>query len=134
MNATEELQFIRRVLDVYDKADCHEQLYWRVEPEKVVLLALCNDLFWWGTADAEEITLENVAILEQTFTDLNKIEYDINQVIATKGHLPITYFSELFAARSRKMRPQQPCYETMSPEIATLFNACGPERDPKTEG
>lgn len=144
MNATEELAFIRRVLRVFEQADAQSELYWRFDidyPGQLSLLAMCNDLFWWATADCEEITPENIEILEQTFLDLKEIESkptyklpDESRPSKFRPIYPMSYISELFSARSRKMRPQQPCYKTMSPDIAVLFDACGPVRDPRTEG
>lgn len=134
---TQVLALVRRVLTVYDEADNHELLFWRVGREtlgKIELYARCNDLFWWGTADAEEITADNVAILERTLVDLRDISVTERSGKAAKRDFPELYLSELFAARSRKMRPQRPCYDTMSQPIAALFDACGPERDRKDEG
>lgn len=133
--ATERLAFVTRVLAIFGESDQHEQLFWRVNDE-LHLLATCNDLFWWATADCEEITPENLPVLEQTLADLQALpdREIVDGTAAVKPDFPLLYLSELFAARSRKTRPQQPCYKTMSPEIAALFNACGPERDPMDEG
>lgn len=142
MNDSEQLDLIRRTLRVYDTADCHEQLYWRIDgievptPGKIELFAGCNDLFWWATSDAEPITSDNIEILEQTLKELKVIDDSRDRAaqISQKADLPVLYLSDLFAARSRKMRPQRPYYERMSPELKVLFDTCGPERTRESEG
>lgn len=123
MNSTDELVFIRRVLTAFDAADEHGALFWRIGldvPGQLVLYAMCNDLFWWATADAEPITSENIDLLEQTQRDIA----DLNGVM----------LSDLFSARARKMRPQRPFLDKQPEAIRALFEACGPERDRKDEG
>ncbi len=93
-------------------------LFWRSDHEyaPITMFVNCNDLFYWGCADAEEITEENIGLLEEALVVDN------------------TYGADLFCARSRKMRPQQPCYKGYSEEIKKLFDACGPERTRESEG
>lgn len=137
MTESEELDLIRRVLTVFDKADAHSELYWRVGqdmPDEIKLFAACNDMFWWATADAEWINAENVAVLEQALVELQQLEDGPDLFGKAKRDLPLGYLSTLFAARVRKMRPQRPAYRDMSPEIAALFDACGPERSRLDEG
>jgi hypothetical protein len=81
----------------------------------------CNDLFFWGCSDAEEITEENFHLLEESFWDLKKIDPGM-------GYHTILLFSELFCARSRKMRPQGAAYPK-DEKFFDLFHACGPERE-----
>lgn len=116
-----------RILEIYARADVQDSLWWREKDGQIRFFAPCNDLFWWGTADLEEITSENVDVLEQTERDLCALEE------ATHG-TQMVYLSELFAARVRRMRPQRPCYKSMPLDVAALFDACGPARDPKDEG
>ncbi len=40
----------------------------------------------------------------------------------------------LFVARARKMRPQGAYYHSFHGSLVPLFDACGPERDPKDAG
>lgn len=113
------LAFVLRVLEIFgEEADLYGELFWRVgHPDPGLhLYALCNDVFWWGTADAEEITPENLPVLEQALVEVKDLG-------------ALNYLPELFAARTRKMRPQRPWYEKKSAEIAALFDACGPERE-----
>ncbi len=123
--AVEGYTFLCRVLAVYDKADIQGSLFWRVYDGKPKLLATCNDTFWWATADCEEITPENVDVLEQALRDIESLDERSGAVI---------YMDELFVARVRKMRPQRPWYMGKSPAVAALFDACGPERDRADEG
>lgn len=71
----------------------------------------CNDLFYWGCADAEPIEVEDIPLLEQATEDS---EY---------------YGDLLFCARKRKMRPQGAYYQQFNEEDAALFNAAGPKRE-----
>lgn len=85
----------------------------------------CNDLFWWATADCEPIGLADIADYERAVADL----------LAAGDYMEV-YAAELWCCRKRGMRPQQPVYKARGfNEAATaLFDAAGPERDPKDEG
>jgi hypothetical protein len=96
-------------------------LMWRVDmtpggTRDMKLLAVCSDFFFWATADAEEITLADVPLLRQTLDDLRPLaaEYEMGT---------------LFAARKRRMRPQQPCYKDFDPPVAALYDACCTEEE-----
>jgi hypothetical protein len=107
------------VFAAFERADDYESLIWRVEMKPyyvpvIKLFAMCNDVFFWATADAEEITLADVPQLEECLADLGKC-----------GEPWVTcYLPELFAARKRKMRPQKPFYKNMPEDVAALFDAC----------
>jgi hypothetical protein len=75
------------------------------------VFVICNDVFYWGTADLEEVTPENFHILEQSLKD-DEFYGDI-----------------LFCARVRKMRPQGAFYKSLDDNQKKLFNECGPERE-----
>lgn len=101
--------------------DFDSGLLWRVDmaPDagrEMRLFAECSDLFHWATADAEEITVDDVPLLRRTLDDLKPLraEYEL-------GHL--------FAARKRKLRPQRPCYKDMEPPVAALYDACCTEAE-----
>lgn len=106
--------FVRRVLDVFAKADIREELLWRVEGRDVRFAVDVSDVFAWGCADAEDITPPRLATLEQAYTDLDAVG-------GTR------HTAELYAARIRGMRPQGAPYPTEAAAQA-LFDACGPER------
>lgn len=109
------------VLDVFERADnMTEALIWRIDmaagPD-VRLHAMCNDFFFWATADAEEITAADLPLLKSCLADLKQAD-------------DATYYlGELFAARKRHLRPQKPCYKDMHPSVAALFDACQTEAE-----
>ena len=95
------------------------------EPSKITILVACNDMFWWATADAEEVTAADLPALQQAYDDLEKCG-DCNEV----------YAPQLWVARKRGMRPQTPWWnrEKIDGPVRALFLAAGPERDRKDEG
>lgn len=115
-----DLNFIVNVLNIFSKYDTSEDLFYRVDNGIVRFFGMCNDTFWWATADCEQITPENFEILETAFADLDKIG----------GLVAAGQATRLFAARIRKMRPQGAVYKYLDKELWPLFNACGPERTP----
>ncbi len=99
---------IFQLLSLVAKYDGCDTIFWN---EALDFSVICNDAFWWGTADLEHITDENVSVLETAFKDGGEIW----------GPL-------LFCARMRKMRPQQAMYKHIDASLHPLFDACGPER------
>lgn len=115
-----ELEFYKEFFRVSNLYQDYDSWFWRVDKEgNVKLLVNCNDFFYWGCADAEEITPENLHMLEQAYKDCEA---------AVDEKYNVVYGNALFAARVRKMRPQKPCYRDWSPQLKALFNECGPER------
>lgn len=78
----------------------------------------CNDLFFWGSADLEAITDDNIALLENTVAEVEAIT---GKWQGEDGFL-------LWCARNRKMRPQGAFYKYFDVRLLALFDACGPER------
>lgn len=114
----DQYDFFRRVLNISFTEDAAE-LYWTLDEDNHIHVSVnCSDRFWWGTADSEEITPENIDLFEQAYEDAAKAE----------GGDPV-YNDILFVARVRKMRPQGYCYRNYPPALAALFDACGPERE-----
>ena len=100
-------------------AAAREDLLWRVSDDGAFRFAvLCNDVFMWGSADAEEInTPEDVALLRQTYDDCHAID-------------PYNWiWSMLYCARKRQMRPQGAMYKHVDDQFVEFFSACGPERE-----
>lgn len=122
MTAEETLAFVRRVLAVYDGFDGPDgsELWWRTDGEyaPVTMFAMCNDLFFWGSADLEKITPENVVELERAVEDCKKVDEVVGVCEATS----------LFCCRVRGMRPQGAAYPK-DKKFWPLFDACGPERE-----
>ena len=75
----------------------------------------CNDFFFWGCADAEDVTPENFPVLLQAMSDAD---------LAGDA----SYGGLLFCARVRQVRPQGCCYPG-NRSLWPLFDACGPERE-----
>ncbi|UDL15984.1 hypothetical protein QEH42_gp234 [Microbacterium phage Pumpernickel] len=139
-----------------------------VEPH-FLSFANCSDFFWWGSADAETITMGNMHLLREAVEELNpyyKAAYEqdrengrLRQEELSDGYkaweksgneTPWSKTPEfkaindkypyiamkyeyclplLFAAKSRKMRPQGAYYKSIPENIWHLFDACGPERE-----
>jgi len=106
--------FLVEVMTVFAQADSHDTLLWWPKDGGLALWANVSDVFAWGSADAEEITLERLPVLRQAFTDLKAVN-------AT------SWIAELYAARIRSMRPQGAAYPKEA-ALQALFDACGPER------
>jgi len=108
------------IFAVFEKADDYEALMWRVDMKpdvpEIKLFAKCNDVFFWATADAEEITAADLPLLRSCLADLEKADAPY-------------YLDWLFAARKRKLRPQKPCYKNMETDVAALFDACCTEAE-----
>jgi hypothetical protein len=111
--------FILRVLQATGFDDC-DTIWWRTDGEyaPITFFVNCNDTFWWGTADCEEITPENLPLFEQTLADEK----------AVTGYHGAIWVGALFAARVRQMRPQGAAYPKEQPGLWPLFDACGPPR------
>ena len=106
--------FVLRVLELTQYFS--ELIDWRVDGADVTFFANCNDLFAWATSDGEAITPQNLALFEATVEDLRAVTYEY-------------YTPELFAARSRGMRPHGAAYYHIPVELWYLFDECGPVRD-----
>lgn len=106
-----------------------------VNTKEQEIAVICNDVFAWGFADAEDIeTSDDIELLRQSIKDCTAIEPR-----SSHGAL-------LYCARKRNMRPQGAYYKYLDvydykkdqpPELnaeATakmhkLFNDAGPERE-----
>ena len=121
-----DAELAARVLALFDKYELYEFLWWRTGKRygggefrsPASFFVNCNDLFYWGCADCEEITPENVAELERALADAESAE----KYMAVHG-------GELFCCRLRKMRPQGAYYNRIPEALWPLFDACGPERE-----
>ena len=105
-----------------------DDLWWRMSdenPQTLQVFIRCSDLFIWGCADVEQITEENIDLLEQTFAECEE----------RFGKYRAKWAGALFGARVRKMRPQDAWYNriigTNSDEDVAwraLFDATGEKR------
>jgi hypothetical protein len=129
--------YIYPIIELAHNYDVGEEIRWFPDSNtrKIKAWVLCNDLFWWATADGEDITLENLPLLEQTLKEVKEIA---SQYLAKKDtHTYVDIIMQaisLFCCRSRKMRPQTPCYKEIPEELKPLFDACGPYRTPEECG
>ena len=89
-----------------------DELWWRtdIDGEQIRLLVNCNDLFWWGTADCEQLTYENIGLLESTYEECTKDE-------KSRAHL-------LWIARIRRLVPQEPYFKYFPESMHAKFRAC----------
>lgn len=101
-------KFIKDLLIIMTKHDFCEELYW---DKKLEFFILCNDIFFWGSADAEEIFQEDLELLEQSLID-----------DPYTGNL-------LYCARKRQLRPQNAAYPMVLKEYWHFYDTCGPERE-----
>lgn len=116
----------------------HETKGWDNIGPHFVTFVDCSDTFSWGCADAEEVTEDNIHILEETMEELSPYydkfieEWDSSKVDmkeTAKWQKVDVALSDLFCARVRKLRPQGACYKRYPEELWPLFNAAGPERE-----
>lgn len=126
----ELVNFILEILRLQDEYDCYgEPIYWATHGEyaPVTFFVLCNDLFWWATADAEKLMSEDIPTLRQAILDVQATGiYELCLDNYETG-------CALWCARKRGMRPQQYAYP-QDTRIKTLFDACGPARIPDEQG
>ena len=108
--------FLRRAFEATSDDDLDVGWFARKEPG-VRLWVGCSDFFAWGCADAEEVTPENIEVLEAARVEC-----------AALGQP--SWAGRLFAARVRGIRPQGAYYAHIPDELTELFDACGPERTP----
>lgn len=112
-------EHVIEILAAFDDADSHDSVWWRTDGKyaPITLLVNCNDLFYWATADAEEITINNLPVYRQAVADIRAI-----------GGMECSA-AELFCCRVRGMRPQGPFYRELDGAEKALFDACGPPRE-----
>lgn len=104
-------RFLEKLSDKTLTLILKEKLHIHVNKKEAELYVNCNDLFWWGCADAESIPLKELPDLLKALKESPK-----------NGDL-------LWVARKRKMRPQTPYYKYFNDKEKKLFNACGEPRE-----
>jgi len=153
MTDSKHLSLISNILSINDGfadpyAGLWEHIWWRTDGEyaPVTFFVNCNDLFYWACADGEKITAENFGQIKQAVDDVAAAlgvcdpRNRAKRPVGSDGHLYDawrtvgSHAADLFCARVRQMRPQRPCYNRYPDALKPLFDACGPERDPKEEG
>lgn len=81
------------------------------------LMVTCSDQFFWGSADCEVVTSDNLSALEATLEELQNEDGD-------EEYAPL-----LWVARQRHMRLQGAAYTYIPERLWPLFDAAGPERE-----
>lgn len=107
--------FVVQVLTLANKWDFYGELFWSISEDDdtlVLFRANCNDLFYWGCADAEEIMPNDIDSLNQAFVDCGGV-----------------WGVWLWCARKRQQRPQGAAYAFFDEALWPLFDACGPVRE-----
>jgi len=107
-----KLDYILKVLALFDKHDLCWNLMWRPEGNNPGFAVDCSDMFWWGCADAECLTPERLPNLIKAIEDGGEDDGLV-----------------LYCARIRKMRPQGCMYKNIKEEHWHLFDECGPLRE-----
>ena len=99
--------------------DLVSQFYFSYEDDEFFTAVInCNDQFFWGAADGEDVTLETLPALKQAVIDCKEVD----QSWGLEGPL-------LYAARQRKLRPQGAAYTYIPKDLWPLFNAVGGKRE-----
>jgi hypothetical protein len=112
-----ELDDILAVMRLAAKHDLQDCIGYSFDDGDVSFYVPCSDVFGWGCADAEELPIENLPLLERAIDDCLAIDPVCGMLSGM----------ELYCARVRNLRPQGPAYPE-NQELWPLFDACGPER------
>lgn len=128
MTDGESYDFVMRFFRITSRYENHAEFWWRTDGKyaPLTIFANCNDLFFWGTADSEAVTPENIGELERACEDASRASRPDEPKDTGGGYV---YGASLFCARVRGMRPQGACYRNFEKGVAALFDACGPERE-----
>lgn len=124
--ALENYYFVRKCVHYAWDKDLMEDFFFYfagqegIGPIKVSIN--CNDLFYWGCSDGEEVTPENFNLLEEAYEQLKPL-YEVPSFVCS-----IT-LGLLFCCKARQMRPQTPYYYHIDRKYWDLFNACGKVRE-----
>lgn len=114
--------YVDPLLRLAIKYDFADELMWRIDKHGLFTAAImCSDMFYWGTADGEDVSLDRIPLLEKAYEDCSETQ--------TGMPLPDYWGSTLFCCRVRKMRVQGAVYTSIEKELWPLFNAVGPERE-----
>lgn len=119
---SENLAFVHDVLNTIYYNDAHDDLFWTVSDDTIKFSIMCSDVFWWATADTEEVNEDSLPLLKQSYKDVKEASGES------------FYGSSLYCARRRMLRPQRPYLDRIgNTQVRALFEAAGPERNPEHE-
>lgn len=97
--------------DLIKNALLKEYISVSIDDKEVKFFVNCNDVFYWGCSDAEDIEPEEIPDLLECYKQTND------------------YGDMLWCCRKRKMRPQKPWFGNFCNVEKQLFESCGEERD-----
>lgn len=111
-------ELVKKCITFQHNVDFQELIMYYVDKNGLIQpYVMCNDLFYWAHADAEDISEENFHLLQEAYDELAPL-YDIPGCVDD-------CLQELFCCKSRKMRPQTPYYYFIGEKYWPLFDACG---------
>lgn len=113
-NRNINLEFLLRVLHLTATIDNTDCIWWRTDGNysPVSIFVNCHGQFEAGLADCEELTPQNIHLLEEAITEVGPTE-------------PSLYVPMLFCAKVRKKCPRIEMYQN-SPSLREVFERCGP--------
>lgn len=115
-------ELILPLLQLCAEFEAQDDIWWRCDGEyaPITFYAMCNDFFYWGVSDAEEITTHTLPVLREAFEACEAVEPTIG----------CCFGMMLYCAKIRKLRPQGSVYRNTIPEsLWPLFDECGPPRE-----
>jgi hypothetical protein len=117
------LAFFLRVMKIFDDLDARDSLWWNMRGAGVPLqfAVNCSNVFDLGT-DFEDLTPENLHILEQAIEDVRKNYHSVAG--GSMGEYDWALW--LFCARIRARRPAS--MFSVPEDLRPLFNGAGPPR------
>lgn len=98
---------LETLLRLVAEHDCYSDIFW---DDQLKFYANCGDVFYWGCADAEQITEDDIGTVRECFN-----------LVGDLGLI-------LFAAVKRGLRPQNAYYKSIPKEFWKHFDECGEER------
>lgn len=112
-------KFVMEVLKTIAEEDLYGELLWQTRGEyaPITFFIDCSDIFWWGTADFERLTPQDLDNFKQAIRDVREVTGGDN-----------SYGPDLYCARRRGERPQGAAYPK-DKRLWPLFDACGPKKN-----
>lgn len=122
---------VLRILTLLAEADAHSYFFWDSNDGEFRFYIRCDDTFALAAADAEEVTADNIAILERSMKDVQaSVANDL------EGFYEWHWGAILFCARMRKQLPVEivPRDLRANPKIWALFEHAAMTTCPDCEG
>lgn len=121
MRTVTDTDWIADLLVLFE-GDETENLSWQVTAGGVLRFAVkCTGVYRWATPDSEPVTAADLPELLRARADAHTADEPYTWPI-------------LWVSRKRGLRPMRAYYQQIGPEFAAMLDACGPERDPGSEG